>query len=185
MTPKWPKHRLKLALGAIWGAPRANWILIFNPRVNFWPFLGPLWAPKINQKSTTGPKSGPRDQFLINFCCPLRFYRFFDGFWLVFCSKKRLKQHALCWSCLNYFETRDLHETLYFTGPELCFQFSSFCIFSPKTSNNDTNTRYAKIIKKWCHGGPKIDPSLSIICQKNMKIAKKYRKLRFFGVLFF
>ena len=167
MTPKWSKNRLKLALGAPWGPPRANWILIFNPRVHFWPFLGPLWGPKINQKSTSGPKSGPRDQFLFNFCCTLRFYRFFNLFWLVFCSKNDKRNTHFVKAVWTFLKHATFTKHCILQVRSYVFSFCVVVFFCEKSLKKWVQNRMQKNHRKMSPRGSQ-DHKTPKICLKTM-----------------
>ena len=75
-----------------------------------------------------------------------------------------------------FFQLGDPHETLYFTGPELLFHFSSFCIFGKTWTKNDSKIRCRKNIRKLAQLRPKITQKsikIEVDAPGNLKKCKK------------
>ena len=129
-------------------------------------------VPKINQKSTFSENGWSKERFFIVFCGKCRFSRFVGGFLVDFSKKIDEKTDVFFHNRVCFFQTGDLHETLYFTIRKLLFRVLSFSLFLKNLSKIECKIGPRKIIEQIAQLTPKMVPKLIKSKLKNLENLK-------------
>ena len=136
--PSWELK--KTALERQNSSPRRPWMPSHTPldsksekSIPFWSLfvdwgypLDALRDPKIDQKSSFCDNGCSKERCFIDLCGKCSFSRFFGGFLVDFSRKIDEKTDVFFHNLACFFQTGDLHETLYFTIRKLLFRVFCF-----------------------------------------------------------
>ena len=107
--------------------PCGQQVAIMSPSLSIWrPKIDAIRDPKIDQKSSFCDNGCSKERCFIDLCGKCSFSRFFGGFLVDFSRKIDEKTDVFFHNLACFFQTGDLHETLYFTMRKLLFRVFRF-----------------------------------------------------------